>query len=319
MNGLRRFKKSDCVIVVTNPPLLPFAVLIAAYLRRAKCCLIVHDVYPEVLVATGITDQKSWFVWVIGWLMHQLYKRMAGIVVLGRDMAVLVQQKLNAIEKPIYIIPNWADVDFIYPRNRWNHPFLEKTGLIDRFIIQYSGNIGRTHAIGQLVACVEQLKNNPAVHFLFIGFGGKKLWLTKRAKELGLLNITIMDYRPRAELPISLTACDVSIISFDKGMTGVSVPSRMYNIMAAGKPIIAVADSESELSCVIREEGIGWVVSPGDIGGLQKAILEAKANPNLLVQMGQRARIAAETKYKFEKINQAYKDVVASFYERTCN
>jgi colanic acid biosynthesis glycosyl transferase WcaI len=210
-------------------------------------------------------------------------------------------------------------VDFIRPCKRWNHPLLEKLGLTDRFIVQYSGNIGRTHGIEQLAACAEQLKNNPAVHFLFIGFGGKKHWLTQRVKKLGLSNITIMDYRPRTELPVSLTACDVSIISFIKGMTGVSVPSRLYNIMAAGKPIIAVAEPESELALVVCEEDIGWVVSPGDIGGLRTAILAAKSNPNLLLQMGQRARLAAETKYTLEKVNQGYIGVVASINEKTCN
>jgi colanic acid biosynthesis glycosyl transferase WcaI len=319
MNGLRRFHNGDCVIVVTNPPLLPFAVLIASFLRRAKCCLLVHDVYPEVLVATGIAKLKSWPVWVIGWLTHQLYKRMASIIVLGRDMAALVQKKLNGIEIPIRIIPNWADVDFIRPCKRWKNPLLEKLGFTDRFIVQYSGNIGRTHGIEQLVACAEQLKNNPTVHFLFIGFGGKKYWLTQRVKKLGLSNITIMDYRPRTELPVSLTACDVSIISFIKGMAGVSVPSRLYNIMAAGKPIIAVAEPESELALVVCEEDIGWVVSPGDIGGLRTAILAAKSNPNLLLQMGQRARLAAETKYTLEKVNQGYKGVVALINEKTCN
>jgi colanic acid biosynthesis glycosyl transferase WcaI len=319
LNGLQRFHKGDCVIVVTNPPLLPFAVLIASYLRHAKCCLIIHDVYPEVLVTTGLAKPESLTVRLISRLTHQLYKRMAGIIVLGRDMAALVQKKLNVIEKPIHIIPNWADVNFIRPCNRWNHPLLEKLGLADRFVVQYSGNIGRTHGIEQLVACAEQLKSNPAVHFLFIGFGGKKYWLIQRVEELGLSNITIMDYRPRAELPVSLTGCDVSIISFIKGMTGVSVPSRLYNIMAAGKPIIAVADPESELAFVVCEEDIGWVVSPGDIGGLRMAILEAKANPKLLVQMGQRARLAAEKKYTLEKVNQAYKDVVASIYEKKSN
>jgi glycosyltransferase involved in cell wall biosynthesis len=111
----------------------------------------------------------------------------------------------------------------------------------------------------------------------------------------------------------------VSIISFNKGMTGVSVPSRLYNIMAAGKPIIAVAEPESELALVVCEEEIGWVVSPGDIGGLRTAILEAKSNPNLLLQMGQRARLAAETKYTLEKVNQGYKAVVASIHEKLCN
>jgi len=317
LKGLQCFHKNDNVFVVTNPPLLPFAVWIAAHIRHAKCCLIIHDIYPEILMATGIAKTGSWIVRLIAWLTHQLYKRMAGIIVLGRDMAALVQNKLNNINKPIQIIPNWADYDFIRPSNRLAHPLLEKLKLADKFIIQYSGNIGRTHGIEQLAVCAEQLNGNPAVHFLFIGFGGKKRWLTHHVKQHGLSNITILDYQPRGELPISLTACDVSVISFMAGMAGVSVPSRMYNVMAAGKPIIAVAEPDSELALVVREEDIGWVVSPGDSEGLRTVILEAYANPDQLAQMGQRARHAAETRYTLEKVIRAYHDMVTSLDERT--
>jgi Glycosyltransferase len=315
LNGLRRFRSGDCVIVVTNPPLLPFAVLLASRLCGSRCCLLIHDVYPEVLVASGIAKQNSLNVRGIGWLTQQLYKRMACIIVLGRDMDRLVRKKLGTVNQRIKIITNWADVDFIRPYDRLDHPLLSELGLSDKFIIQYSGNIGRTHGVEQIAACAEVLENDPSVHFLFIGFGGKKLWLAQRVRKRGLSNMTIMDYRPRTELSISLTACDLSIISFVRGMAGVSVPSRMYNVMAAGKPIIAVADSDSELALVVKEEEIGWVVPPGNVDGLRMAILEAKTNPDLLVQMGQRARRAAETKYSFERVKKAYAEMVASIYE----
>lgn len=319
LNALRRFHKGDVVIVVTNPPLLPFAVLAASHLRRAKCCLLIHDVYPDVLVATGMAQPKSWTVRVIGWLTYQLYQRMARIIVLSRDMAALIQNKLNPIKIPIYIIPNWADLYFIKPCPRRDHPWLKQLGLTDKFVIQYSGNIGRTHGIEQLVTCAVQLKNFSAIHFLFIGFGGKKLWLDQQVDDLGLSNITIIGYRPRAELPVSLTACDVSIISLIKGMTGVSMPSRLYNIMAAGKPIIAVADPDSELALVVREEDIGWVVSPGDIDSLRMTIINAQGDPDRLRHMGQRARRAAENKYQFGQIIHAYKDMIDSLLEDPAN
>jgi len=315
LNTLLRFRSGDCVIVVTNPPLLPFTVMLASLLCKCRCCLLIHDVYPDVLVASGIIKQNSLHIWGIGWMTQQLYKRMSRIIVLGRDMDTLVRRKLKTVGHRIHIIPNWADVDFIKPCNRRGHPFLAQLGLSDRFVIQYSGNIGRTHGIEQLAACAEQLKNDPMIHFLFIGFGGKKRWLAQYVRKKGLSNVTIMDYRPRAELSVSLTACDVTIISFVPGMAGVSVPSRMYNVMAAGKPIIAVADSVSELALIVKEENIGWVVPPGDIEKLRITILESKANPQLLVQMGQRARRATETKYSFQWVKKAYTEMIASIYE----
>ena len=226
----------------------------------------------------ALPSPKSSTVRVIGWLTNQLYKRMTNVIVLGRDMAATGAEKIECRGNTHSHHSKLGGCGFHSGHvNRRNHPLLEQLGLTDRFIVQYSGNIGRTHGIEQLVACAEQLKNNPAVHFLFIGFGGKKLLAYSACeRNCGLSNITIMDYRPRTELPISLTACDVSIVPLIKGMAGVSVPSRLYNVMAAGKPIIAVADLDSELASVVREEDIGWVIPPGDIEGLRMAILEAQ-------------------------------------------
>ena len=315
VNCLHRFRSGDCVVVVTNPPLLPFPVLVASLLRRSKCCLLIHDVYPEVLKASGITRDNSLAMRSIGWLTQCLYRLVAHIIVLGRDMDALVKERLDTVNQRMCIIPNWADIDFIMPCNRRDNPLINKLGLPDKFVIQYSGNIGRTHGVEQLVNCAEQLQDDSAIHFLFIGFGAKKLWLERQVRERQLSNMTIMDYRPRSELAFSLTACDVAIISFAEGMAGVSVPSRMYNVMAAGKPIIAVADPASELALVVSEEEIGWVVAPGDIAGLCMAIMTARNNPNLLAQMGQRARLAAENKYSFERVRQAYEDMLDSIYK----
>jgi colanic acid biosynthesis glycosyl transferase WcaI len=314
LNAVGRIRAGDCVLVVTNPPLLPLVVALACFIRRARCVLIVHDVYPDVLIATGVFNNGSSLTKIISYIMHALYRRMNRIVVLGRDMEMLIRSKVPDHNERIVRIPNWADLDLVKPLPRSENHLLRELGLANKFVIQYSGNIGRTHGIEYLVQCAVEMKNDSQSHFLFIGFGGKKAWLKKAAEDRGLKNVSILDYRTRPELPHSLNACDIAIISFAEGMAGVSVPSRMYNVMAAGKPMIAVADENSELALVVREEGIGWVVSPGDTCGLQRAIMEAMANPNLLVQMGHRARLAAETKYSFERVNQAYTEMLASIY-----
>ena len=121
------------------------------------------------------------------------------------------------------------------------------------------------------------------------------------------VNIIALSSRTRSEQSVSLNACDVALISYVPGMAGVSVPSRMYNQMAAGKPIIAVADDWSELAEVVREEEIGWIVKPGDVEGLINTIKFAAAHPELCVQMGIKAAKVASSKYTFTKADQAYK------------
>jgi colanic acid biosynthesis glycosyl transferase WcaI len=317
INALRRIGPKDFVLVVTNPPLLPFAISAASFFRRFKSILVVHDVYPEALMVVNGTQPGTLFNRLVAYLTRILYRHMKRIVVLGRDMALLVRGKLPAEYQSIVIIPNWADIDLIFPGSRCDNLLLTEINLMNKFVIQYAGNMGRTHGIEYLARCAEKLKGDSDTHFLFIGSGVKKKWLKHAVNARGLSNITILDKRPRSDQLNFLNACDVAVISFMPNMAGVSVPSRMYNVMAAGKPMIAVTDPDSELALVVREEDIGWVVSPGDIDGLRMAILEAKADPNLLVQMGKRARQAAETKYSFERANKAYTEMLTFITEKT--
>lgn len=121
-----------------------------------------------------------------------------------------------------------------------------------------------------------------------------------------LSNITLLPNRPRNDQINFLNACDVAIVSLVAGMKGVSVPCRIYNIMAAGKPMMAIADRQSEVALVIKEEGIGWTIQPNKPDKLVKAIYEAKSSPRLLHEMGKRARMAAKTKYTYESVLNAY-------------
>jgi colanic acid biosynthesis glycosyl transferase WcaI len=120
--------------------------------------------------------------------------------------------------------------------------------------------------------------------------------------------MSILSRCARDELNETLNACDIAVISFAQGMSGVSVPSRMYNIMAAGKPILAITDNDSELAMVVREEKIGWVVSPGDIEDLKKVLHEAISSKEQLIGMGERARKAAQLKYSLQGVVDGYRE-----------
>jgi glycosyltransferase involved in cell wall biosynthesis len=311
VRALLVFRRSDRVIVVTNPPLLPFLVALACRLRGARCILLVHDVYPEVLVTAGFLRPGALFTRLIGWLNRRLYRNVDRVISLGRDMSEVVSHKLPAGGRPSVIIPNWADLDLVSPTSPRQNPLLGELGLSHRFVVQYAGNMGRTHGIETLVEVMKQLSTDPEVHFLFIGSGAKQKWLTTTARDLPLGNVTVLPPRPRTDQPVFLNACDVAIISFLPGMAGISVPSRMYNIMAAGKPIIAVADPDSELAQVVAEEGIGWVVPPNQPDKIAGAIREARADPDLLAEMGRRARAAAEQKYRLDQVIDSYVALLA--------
>jgi glycosyltransferase involved in cell wall biosynthesis len=161
--------------------------------------------------------------------------------------------------------------------------------------------MGHPQDVGTLATAIERLESDEGIHFLFIGSGPKKIILDQLVAR-GLRNITVLPPRPRSAQNEFLNACDVGIISLVPGMLGLAVPSRTYNLMAAGKPIIALVSESSEVARVVREEGIGWVVELGAVEKVVQAIQAARESGELLLEMGARARQAAETKYSPQTI-----------------
>jgi len=299
-------RRADYLLVVTNPPLLPFVAATVAWLRGASLLLLVHDVYPDVLIASGLLPRTGFLARSLCWLSQRLYRSARRTIVLGRDMKRLVVTAMGVSGDNIAIIPNWADTDAIQPTKREGNALLVELGLIGKFVVQYAGNMGYTHGLECLVEAMEKLRSDEDVFFLFIGSGTKKPWLEAKVRELELPNAHVLGNRPRGDQPNFLNACDITIITFAAGMAGVSVPSRMYNILAAGKPIIAVADDDSELAVMIRDERLGWVVPPGETNGIVQAVLAARRQPEVLLDMGRRARAVAE-RFSLSSVIEAYR------------
>ena len=306
LTALRRIRKGDRVLVVTNPPSLPFFALVACKIRQAKCYLLLYDLYPEVLVATGLVHPDAIAARLLGFLNYWLYNHMETIIVLGRDMYRIVERRMNRRNPSIVMIPNWADIEEITPQPRHGNALLERLGLSDKFVILYAGNMGRTHGLEMLLETARRVQRTADIHFLFVGTGAKRDWLAENVRAFGLNNVTVLPLQPRRDLSTVLNACDIAVISFIPGMAGISVPSRMYSTLAAGKPVLAVADGESELAMVVREESIGWIVKPDDPAKTVEAIMNAWSNRQSLPAMSLRARNVAQEKYSFERVLQLY-------------
>jgi glycosyltransferase involved in cell wall biosynthesis len=312
--ALTRFRKNDVVLVVTSPPLLPFTIKTACALKRAKCILRIDDVYPEALIAAGMLNPRSSSAAFMRSLNKWLYRRVDAIVVMGRDMERLARQLAAPTIKNISIIPNWADVDEIFPVPKSQNALLKELGLSEKFVVLCAGNMGRAQAIEMMFSAAELMKGTKGLHFLFIGSGAKRAWMDREAKETPLENVTILNQRPRSDQNNFLNACDINLVSLVSGMTGAGVPSRLYNIMAAGKPVIAVAPEDSEACRVVLEEDIGWVVSPDRPDRLAEAIAAAASNPARLADMGVRARSAARGKYSPATVLNKYRELIGSLH-----
>lgn len=310
INALRYFRKGDKILVVTNPPSMPFVVALAALIKGASYTLLIHDNYPEILIAAGKSTPESLLAKTVAFFNRWLYKYAAKIIVVGRDMHELLMRKTTGLDIPIVTIPNWAELESVAPSPRGENELLEELGLSDKFVLLYAGNLGYPNDLESIVECADSLRENEEVHFIFLGTGVKRKWLENRVRELELANVTILDPRPRSEQRVFLNGCDVGLVSLVKDMVGVSMPSRTYNILAAGRPILALTEEGSEVARVVQEEKVGWVVPPGDPESLKDTILEILASRENLPAMAEAARTSAVTKYTLENALDEYRKAI---------
>jgi colanic acid biosynthesis glycosyl transferase WcaI len=309
-NAVRRFAAGDRVLVVTNPPTMPFVIAFASLLRGASYTLLIHDNYPEILIAAKKMREGSIGAKLLSYFNRWLYKYTAKIIVVGRDMQELVSRKTAGLDIPIVTIPNWAELESVSPEAKHRNTLLADFGLTDKFVFLYAGNMGHPNDLESIVDCAEQLAGNAQIHFIFLGAGVKRQWLTDQVTSRSLGNITILEPRPRSEQQIFLNACDIAFVSLVDKMHGVSMPSRTYNILAAGKPIIALTEENSEVARIIKEEQVGWNVQPGRPEELLITINLAVEQRNEWKSMGERARMAAETKYSLNTALEKYRNAL---------
>lgn len=309
--ALFKFKRNDIVLVVTTPPSLPFVTATAALLRGANYVPLIHDNYPEILFAVGKSSENSLLSSVMGFANRWLYKHAARLIAVGRDMKLLLERKTSGLDVPIEVIPNWAELETVEPRDRSHNALLAELGLRDKLVFLYAGNLGYPNDVETIVDSAEQLISSDEIHFIFLGAGVKRPWLEKQVNERQLNNITLLDPKPRSEQIVFLNACDVALVSLVSKMRGVSMPSRTYNILAAGKPMLALTDDESELAFVIDDDQVGWHIEPGNAARLTETILEISSRKSELNEMGTRARKSALERYSQSTASEKYLEVLS--------
>jgi glycosyltransferase involved in cell wall biosynthesis len=224
-------------------------------------------------------------------------------------MQCVIRQRLPESQHgKVGFIPNWADLEEIQPHHRSTNPLINELGIHDRFIVLFAGNIGRVQGIPSIIEAATQLLEHPEICLLFIGSGALEPLLRQEIDKRNLRNILLLPSQPRERQNIFLNACDITLLSLSQNMLGMGVPSRLYNYMAAGKPVIGAVEMESEPGRVINEEQIGWIVPPGDPIILADVIIQASKSP-LLSEMGNRARAAALQHYSQKRIVSMYAEL----------
>jgi colanic acid biosynthesis glycosyl transferase WcaI len=273
---LRRLQRGDVALTVTAPFMLPYAVAAAARLKRAKSVLIMHDLYPDVLIMTGLLKPASLVARMMRGLNALMFRALSAVVIIGRDTEKLLLRYGGMTKDKIRFIPNWATlVPGVRPvdaDNRFRRP------LAARFVVGLSGNLGFTHDPDIVFEAARLLREDPDIHFLLSGWGIGFDRLKAMQTEENLPNVGLIDRVEDGDLETFLSAANVWLIPYRKNVAGVSVPSRFYNLLAVGRPVILVSEPEAEAALTVAKANLGWVVTPGMSDQLADAIRVASTS-----------------------------------------
>ncbi len=306
----RHRRSFDAVLVTTNPPFLGLVGRILRLVGGPPYAVIVYDVYPDLAVRLGVLGRRSPAAWLWERVTRTILKGAASLVVIGRDMEKLIRGKLPArLHGLTTLIPNWSDESLVRPVPRDENPFRAEHGLQERTVVQYSGRMARTHNLEPLVEAVEHLRDLP-ITVLMIGDGAKKKVLQRIAEERGLDNVMFLPYQPREHLHEVLSAADLAVVCLGSRYTGVSVPSKTYGIMAAGVPILAFVDRESEIGLAVEEEACGFVLPDPTPEGVAELLAGLAAEPERLEAMAAASRRAFESNYTLSLSARRYSEML---------
>jgi len=221
-----------------------------------------------------------------------------------------LEEKNDIPSYKIEVVENWADPSKVFPICREDNTFIKKYSLENKFVVMYSGNIGLSQDLENIIHLADMFKEHKDIVFVLIGDGALKEKLKNMSISLGLKNIKFLPYQDRKDLKFSLNAADIHLIPLKKGMKGIIVPSKVYGIMASGKPYIAAVDENSEIDRIVKEFHCGIVVKPSDVGELEKASLWAYRNQEEIKTMGEKGRKALENHYTKEICTKKFKKIV---------
>ena len=286
-----RAPRPDVVLTMTDPPMVGAAGVLVARRHRAPLVIVSEDVFPEIATALGRLRNPL----VVGTLRRIVrfgLRRADRVVAIGETM----RERLLAKGTPtgrIRVIPNWVDTQAISPRPRDN-AWARENGLEGSFVVMHSGNVGHAQDLDTLIHSAALLRDIEDLVIVVIGLGARHAEISALAERLAPGNVRFLPYQPRERLPESLSSADVHVVGLARGLAGYVVPSRVYGILAAGRPVIAAVDADSETAKVVADAECGVHVPPGDPELLADAIRDLHGRRAELAELGRNARLYAE-------------------------
>jgi colanic acid biosynthesis glycosyl transferase WcaI len=284
--------RPDVVVSLTDPPIIGLAALLTARRTGARFVFLCQDVFPEV--AWLLDDFHSPRLnRLLDRINRLLIRKADQVIVLGETMRERLIAGKGADPQKVKVIHNWADCSAIVPGSKRN-PFSVAHGLAEAFVVMHSGNIGLSQSLDTLVDAADRLRSYPDLLLAMVGDGAKRQTLEARARSLRLTNLRFFPYQPKESLKDSFASADMFVVSLKRGLAGYIVPSKLYGILAAGRPYVAAVEEACEVVAITRQYDCGLVVEPGDAKGLADTILTLYHDRAMAQRLGANARRTAQ-------------------------
>jgi colanic acid biosynthesis glycosyl transferase WcaI len=301
--------KSDILFLRTPPLQLGVPAFWARHLRGARVVLNVQDIHPDLAIESGILKNPAGIRFARG-LEKWVYGLSDRIVVISDGF----RRNLLAKGVPggkIDVIPNWVDTEFLRPLPKDN-PVSRKYGLDRKFVLMYSGtlSISSNLALAQVLEAARILEPEGDILFVIAGEGLKKESLKARAASLGLSNVAFLPFQPYGDLPAFLAAADALLVPLDSGKSQLSVPSKLYNFMASGRPILGLATPGSEVSAVLKERACGLPAPPDRPEEIAAAVRTLRRSPESRAAWATNARAYVVEYFSKDKILRSYENLL---------
>lgn len=312
---LRHIRKGDVLVVKTDPPMLSVIVAPIAWLKRAKLVNWLQDLFPEVAMAVGPRNTG----------MNLSYRAMAAVrdaslraaavnIVLGERMAARVSA-LGVPDSKIWIMPNWADGKQLRPIDAATNGLRRDWGLADRFVIGYSGNLGRAHDYLTFIDAIAEVEATQQagsqIAWLFIGGGALSSAFEQAVRARGLNSVIFKPYQARDRLAESLSAADVHLVSLRPELEGLIVPSKIYGVLAVGRPTVFIGDRDGEIARLIACHDCGLSIPQGEAQDLARAVLDLAQDSDRRTRMGANARAVFDDQFDRPMAVQRWRDLLS--------
>lgn len=309
--GLLSRGEPDAVLAMSPPLTLGAAGWAVARSRRIPFVFNIQDVFPDVAVELGAISNRR-VIAVASWLERETYLRADAVTVLSDDLARNVAGKITGRRMPagradkVRVIPNFIDTDWIQPGPREN-AYRREFGLEGKTVVMYAGNVGFSQSLDLVLAAATHLAHDPEVVFVINGGGAARIGLQQAAASMP--NVRFVDMQPKERLPEVAAAADVHVVPLRTGLARSSVPSKLYTILASGRPVVASVDPGTEVARTVEEAGAGLAVPPDDAESFTKAVARLAQNPAEAAAMGAAGRTFVERWASPSAVAEAYEDL----------